>query len=45
LPPPGFTAEVAEDKRAAVEEKVRELIRQRRLEKRTTADRYETTRA
>jgi hypothetical protein len=44
LPPPGFTAEVAEDKRAAVEVKVRELIRQRRLEKRATADRYETTR-
>jgi hypothetical protein len=45
LPPPGFVVEVAEDQRMAVERKVQELIRQRRLEKRTTADRYQTTRA
>jgi hypothetical protein len=45
LPPPGFTADVTEEQRVAVEGKVRELIRQRRLEKRTTADRYQTTEA
>jgi hypothetical protein len=44
LPPPGFTADVTEEQPAAVEGKVQELIRQRRLDKRATADRYETTR-
>jgi hypothetical protein len=45
LQPPGFRVEVAEEQRKAVERKVEELICQRRLEKRTTADRYPTTRA
>ncbi len=45
LPPPGFTVDVTEDQRAAVEGKVRELICQRRLGKRATADCYQTAEA
>jgi hypothetical protein len=45
LPPPGITADVTEDLRAAVEGKVAELIRQRRLEQGAPANRYQTTRA
>jgi hypothetical protein len=45
LPLPDFTVEVAEEQRAAVEGKVQELIRQRRLVKRMSADPYTATRA
>jgi hypothetical protein len=44
LPPPGFAADVTQGQHEAVEGKVGELIRQRRLEKRAMADRYQTTR-
>jgi hypothetical protein len=45
LQPPGFGVEVTEEQRMGVERKVQELICQRRLEQRATANRYQTTRA
>jgi hypothetical protein len=45
LPLPGLTVDMTAEQRAAIEGKVRDLIRQRRLDQRATADCYETTRA